>query len=906
VRSERGGGRGTNPLWAHAPLVMRRFPGLFAALTLGTLLLALAGAAYPLFLSQAASELVHAQASDPLVSRWGMGVAYRRDVIPVRDPSGDPLHERLREAFARRTSTEPLLGEVVRSTLGDEVTISLAGAGRRNRAVRLMGRDQGIGQIRVLEEGPGDGVWISDLTAGGIRARPGDTILLEGPAGSVEATVGGIYRALAYEPRGGAWRAWSGFIYPECEMCPPQPPFVLTGYEDALDMLERLDLEKASFGLEAPATERRLTLRNAQALAGFATRFHTDMADRGTSLHDLFRCCGRQGAGFRDLTYATFGTAAPQVLAQVEQRLIPVEGPVQLLLAAGLAVALAVTAAAGAFAARARRVEARFLEARGIAPGAIGVRSGIEALVPAVIGAGTGFGLALLLVRGFGSGAPISQVAIRDAVVVAAVAVPLSALVVALVAAAAFRSQSLRVSRVGTMLARLPWEVVLLGAGAALYARLRSDGAFVADAATGIERPSPALLGFPILALAGAGLLGGRVLRGWLRARRGSEGPRSHAAYLALRRLAGAPGLVALLFVGAAVSLGTLGHAQTVSRSLATTVEAKAKIFVGSDLHATIGGDRLAPASFPLPVTRVTRARAAATLGVGGRRVDVLAVDPATLPEAAYWHDAFGERPLEELAPLLEPAPSEALPVIVSGIQAPGRFELTIARRPVQTRVVASTRAFPGTGSRLPLVVASAGALAEAYGQDPLRHLPNVTHQLWIRGPIPEARVALAGLDPAPFGTLTAREVMDVPAIAAVIDTFGVLNVLGLAAGLLVVAALLMYLQTRQRDQTVSYALSVRMGLGEREHRRALTLELALILGAAAILGSASGLVVSLLTSPLLDPLDTIPPEPLFLPPYARLAVLASALAGIAWLGSLLADRRARRADLSEVLRVAE
>lgn len=904
--SDEGGNRRANPLWAHAPLVMRRFPGLFAALSLGTLLLALAGAAYPLFLSGTASELVQAQVSEPLVTRWGMGVAYRRDVIPVREPSGAPLHDRLREAFTRRTSAEPLLGDVVRSALGPEITISSGDRGRRTRTVRVMGRDQGIDHVRVLEEGPQDGLWISDLTARGIRARPGDTILLEGPGGSVEASVAGVYRALAFEPRGGAWRAWSGHIYPECEMCPPQPPFVLTGYEGAVDLLDRLGIEHGTFGLEAPAVGRRLTLPEARTLAAFANRFHADMAERDTPLYELFRCCGRQGVRFDNLTYATFGTAAPQVVAQVEQRLIPVEGPVQLLLAAGLAVALAVTAAAGAFAARTRRVEARLLEARGIAPAAIGVRSGIEAFVPAALGSAIGLGLAMLLVGGFGPDGPVSRTAIRDATIAAVLTVPLAVLVVTLVATVSFRSQSLRVSRLGGALARFPWEVALLAGGALLYARLRSGGAFVAEAATGIERPSPLLLGFPVLVLAGAGLLGGRLLRSWLRARRGAEGPRSHTAYLALRRLAGAPGLVALLFVGAAVSIGTLGHAQTVSRSLAATVEAKAKIFVGSDMQATIGRDTAAPSSFPLPVTRVTRARGAGSIGASGPSVDILAVDPATLPEAAYWHEAFGDRPLEELAPLLRAPAGSRVPVIVSGTPAPGRFSLVIAQRPIDVRVVERTRAFPGTGSRLPLVVVSLEALTDAYGSDPLRRLANVAHQLWVRGAPQETRRGLAGLDPAPFSTLSAREVMDVPAIAAVIDTFGVLNVLGLAAGFLVAAALLMYLQTRQRDQTVSHALTARMGLAPRAHRRALTLELSLILGAAALVGMGAAFVVSRLTGPLLDPLDTIPPEPLFLPPYGRLVVLVAALAGIAAAGSLLADRRARRADLSEVLRVAE
>ncbi len=56
-------------------------------------------------------------------------------------------------------------------------------------------------------------------------------------------------------------------------------------------------------------------------------------------------------------------------------------------------------------------------------------------------------------------------------------------------------------------------------------------------------------------------------------------------------------------------------------------------------------------------------------------------------------------------------------------------------------------------------------------------------------------------------------EVKDVPFIAAAIDTFAMLNVLGLAAALLVIGVLVVYLQARQRARSVSNVLSMRMGM---------------------------------------------------------------------------------------------
>ncbi len=124
-------------------------------------------------------------------------------------------------------------------------------------------------------------------------------------------------------------------------------------------------------------------------------------------------------------------------------------------------------------------------------------------------------------------------------------------------------------------------------------------------------------------------------------------------------------------------------------------------------------------------------------------------------------------------------------------------------------------------------------------------------------------------LDAFPLGTLTADEVKDVPFIAASIDTFSMLNVLGLAAAVLVIGVLVVYLQARQRARTVSNVLSMRMGMRDAQARAALVLELAALLLAAFVLGATTGMIAGRLISPLLDPLQTIPPPPLFEPPIA-------------------------------------
>ena len=68
----------------------------------------------------------------------------------------------------------------------------------------------------------------------------------------------------------------------------------------------------------------------------------------------------------------------------------------------------------------------------------------------------------------------------------------------------------------------------------------------------------------------------------------------------------------------------------------------------------------------------------------------------------------------------------------------------------------------------------------------------------------------------------------------------------------------------------------------------------------------ATGMVAGRLVSPLLDPLQTIPPAPLFDAPIAIVGWTLVGLAVVSVAGGWLVHRRAAAVDLGEVLRVAE
>ncbi|HYM64108.1 MAG TPA: FtsX-like permease family protein, partial [Gaiellaceae bacterium] len=208
-----------------------------------------------------------------------------------------------------------------------------------------------------------------------------------------------------------------------------------------------------------------------------------------------------------------------------------------------------------------------------------------------------------------------------------------------------------------------------------------------------------------------------------------------------------------------------------------------------------------------------------------------------------------------------------------------------------------------------PLVVADA-ALVERFADrggvsNPLPAAGNAT-ELWAKGPTAAVVSAFAASDTHPFPIVTAEEVRDSPSITAVTRTFGFLKSLGFGAGLLAVVGLVLYLQARQRSRVVSYALSRRMGLANWSHRVSLALELGTMLLAALAIGAVLAIAAAQLVLGDVDPLENIPPAPLFRAPVAFILASGAALAGVAVLGGLLANRAAERANFAEVMRLAE
>ncbi len=65
-------------------------------------------------------------------------------------------------------------------------------------------------------------------------------------------------------------------------------------------------------------------------------------------------------------------------------------------------------------------------------------------------------------------------------------------------------------------------------------------------------------------------------------------------------------------------------------------------------------------------------------------------------------------------------------------------------------------------------------------------------------------------------------------------------------------------------------------------------------------------LAAARLTVPLLDPIEAIPPEPIAVVPVVVVALAAPVLLLVALAGGWLTERRARSADLGQVMRLAD
>ena len=910
-------GSSSRPAWRKAPTRLLRRPVLFAALAAASLLVALTVATFPLFLSAAQSELLTATLNDPSYTRYGAGITYRVNDVSygAADPNGSSLLAERAGAFAKETARSPELDPAIEGLAGTGVSVT--GPDGEDPASgpvsgRLFFGDDDLAHVRVISGTEGDGVWLPDYIADPLHLGPGDRVMLHDGGDTVLVPIDGIYAAIFKAPRDGYWQPWSEDIYQfpsGCVDCSVPPPFILADRTQLLDLQAKLHDLQVDQALVAPVRATPPpTIEEVQTLGRFADALEGRMQTHTGSLGSLFACCGRfqvstSGFGPVDTIYRS---AIGGVVRVADQRATEVRGPAYVLLVAGLAIAFAAIAAAAVFAYASRPDEAGVLRVRGWGPAGVGARAALESVLPVLAGACMGAVLAFVLVGAFGPNGRIGAQARRAAVVGTVLAALAAIVLVACVTAASYAASHEHRSRVSRMLTWVPWEALAFAA-ALVWGRALRTGGGVSEVGP-VREPRPAVFLYPLALALGIGILGARIIAMGVARRARADGTgRVSAGWLATRRFSASSRLGVAFVVAATLAVAVFVSAQGLVGSLRTTVDAKAKTFVGSDVSVQIVPGGSGPTRFPFPLTVVQRALAAGTFDEDTSHFDLLVVDPSSFASAAFWDDALSPESLPDLMARLDRTDGRAVPVILAnaGDRVPATITLNTTEAPVE--VVGRAVSFPGAASHAPIVVMSRDALAATFHLQPYRvSSSNSNTELWIRGPTADVVDAVTA-DPEidVFLMITADQVRDVPLIQAAVNTFLVLDILGLVALLLIVVLAVVYLQARQRSRVVASTLSARMGMSARVARASLVLELGGALLIAVGLGALAALVATPVVVASLDPIPSIPPPPFTVLPWVAIPVAGLLLILAACVGGWLADRAARRGSLGEVMRVA-
>jgi hypothetical protein len=306
------------------------------------------------------------------------------------------------------------------------------------------------------------------------------------------------------------------------------------------------------------------------------------------------------------------------------------------------------------------------------------------------------------------------------------------------------------------------------------------------------------------------------------------------------------------------------------------------------------------PFAFPVALAQIDQTNVSLA---SGERVDLIAGDPATLARTLLWGDGWENDP-RPLLPRLGRTTDGGLTAIATP-DAPHVDAIVDqgARIPVH---VVGRAAVPGSSAGRPALLVSWPALRRvARAAHILDPAPGSTGLVWAKGDPARISPVLESSDLAPVYLTEVDHIRDNASVAAAERSYRYVRLIGTAAAVLALVALLLYLQARQRSQLIASALVRRMGFGLRGDAAALALEGAVVLLFAGVVGGA---VATAAAKPIVHHVDSLPqyaPAPVLAVPWTTLGLgLAAAVAAGALLGAA-AVLIAARSDAAEALRVA-
>ena len=857
-----------------------RWPSLAGAVFASAAILVCATAVAPLFLARAGSaifeEYAVGQGAAGAVTIANDG-AFADDVANYRD-----------RLVVESAPTQ--LGEPTRTMVGAEAPIEGPAGGYPSRPIFRSGS---LDHVERLTEGRGTGIWISSFLAKRMDVQPGDSVKL-GLEPTIDIEVAGVYRDLLELPRSDFWAPLDRLIYPAAtdQLRPPDPLIMdrATFFEIEGALRDYRGESRWEFPIDAAGITLSEAAEAGDAVSRWAATLRDPTTEAGTAL-----------------LAANFVSALSGWADLAESAVSSISGPVDMLAFGGQAVALLVIGGSGFFIVGRRRTEFMLFHARGISPLRLGLGAAVEGLLPVAAGAALGGALAWLFLEAAGPDGLFGRAVAVEAVRAGAIMAGASLVLLGASVAVAVRVQAHEgFGRVGRSAARVPWELLALVLAAASLYELVSRGVTPVEASgDAVPRMDRLVILFPLLFLTGAAEMASRALRRGLPRLRAAGGQWPPALYVATRRLASTGRSAAALVTAATVAIGMFAYSAIISSSAEATASQRSLLRVGSEVSASISAPPrvLASAGFGnTPVVRYTGAR----LGTDATDViDVIAVDPETFGEVAYWDSQFSDTPLEELMSRIDGDAGENIPAVFVG-DAPDATLLQISSYEVPVEVVGRADTFPGVLESRPLVVVSRNPLSDALAADEATlRIGEGDFQVWGTGTPSEMRAALDDAGESVHTLVSAAELRDTPPFLALTWTFGLLEALGVLIGLVALVGMFLYLQTRQREQQVSYALGSRMGLKRRSHRLSIGIEISGMLGASVLLGLVLAIIVTIPTTDHIQVFSDPGSVPLMRIPVAALVLAAAVALVAAWVGAWFVQREADRTDVAQVMRLA-
>ncbi len=879
----------TTPPFTRAPLLLLRRPVVLYSVIGATAVLAVVSALTPLFVSSAASAALQRELEGRCPASFAGSTTLFGTDSEEPPASMIDLIERNRVFLGQSAPSHPSLGPAEVTLTGTVVNIPRSDAAPIT--ARFLARDQFRDHIDLIEGEHGPGAYIDEVLAADLGVGPGDTISFGAGSSSSQVTVQAVYRGL-YDQTGDDYWCSSTDVLEVNAMGDPPPPPILVDPDHFTDP-SVMSSVYAGYGASAGTWRIPVELEGLTVTAAEEANAALLEIDEAIVSQDF-----TGGQFFFQINPGIHSDLA-MVTDRVQALTDALRTSIIPLAAVVLAAAVALIGGAGSYWVDRRKGELQYLSAAGAGPGALSLKAALEFLPAMLVGAAVGWAAAMLMIRWVGPSPVVESEARLTAVWVALGATALGLVAVALVVA--MRAKGLLDHRPGRA-RRIPWRIPVLLAAIAGAVAVRAgigESAVTLGENQLVGSVDPLVLFFPLFTFLAIVLLVAEiVIRSFPMLKK--LGGRSHAGYLATRRIVSAPTLVVALIAGAALPVATLIYAASLTRSATSTIEAKGKSFIGADISTPVYGIIDPPEAIADTSTVVVKTE---RVSLDGETVDVLAVNPETFARGAFWEESFASIPLEDLlATIAGDAVGGPLPAFVANGEA-GDGQLVGQAGKAQIVVEGILDSFPGGRGSRPLVIVDQRRYVEVLGDEQGR-LRGSRYLLWTSDRTEaevEAAMAEAGIGYA--FTVAAATTLDQLKFAAVVWTFDFLEIYAALAGLIAIGGILLYVDTRQRQRNLSYALARRMGLRRSEHLRAGFLEV----GGLTMLGALSGLLAARVAArslyTILDAVPESPPGPRWIGAL-DLSVIVLVLALAVALGAaFVAQRTADGADTSELLR---